>query len=140
MTYKLTKGIANNPYSVDIRKKVFIDEQGFRNEFDYIDEKAYHVVLFVKNSHAATGRIFTDENNVIHIGRVAVLREFRGQSLGRFVIAVLEKKALDMGFEKVELSAQKRVMKFYLQLGYYASGDEYLDEGCPHIKMIKELK
>lgn len=139
MRYKLTKGIENNPSALDIRKRVFVDEQGFNDEFDDIDAIAYHVVLFVKNRYAATGRLYSGENGAMHIGRVAVLREFRGMSLGSLVIAVLEKKALDSGFNKVELSAQVRVMEFYKKLGYIAEGEEYMDEDCPHIKMVKKL-
>lgn len=37
----------------------------------------------------------------------------------------------------LELSAQVRVRPFYEALGYIASGDEYFDEGCPHIHMEK---
>ena len=139
MKYKLTRGLENNPYAADIRKKVFMDEQGFKNEFDDIDATAYHAVLFIKNKPAATGRLFGDENTAMHIGRVAVLRDFRGMSLGNFVIAILEKKALDLGCHHIELSAQIRVAEFYQKLGYTAVGDEYTDEGCPHIKMIKNL-
>ena len=139
MKYKLTKGLENNPSALDIRKRVFVDEQGFNDEFDDIDAIAYHVVLFVKNRYAATGRLYGGENGAMHIGRVAVLREFRGMSLGSLVIAVLEKKALDSGFNNVELSAQVRVMEFYKKLGYTAVGEEYMDEDCPHIKMVKKL-
>ena len=83
--------------------------------------------------------MYGGENGAMHIGRVAVLREFRGMSLGSLVIDVLEKKAIDLGFDKVELSAQVRVMEFYKKLGYTAVGEEYMDEDCPHIKMVKKL-
>ena len=139
MRYTLFRGLENNPAACDIRKRVFVEEQGFREEFDMIDKTAYHAVVYVNDRYAATGRLFADESGSCHIGRVAVLRDFRGMSLGRYVMKILEKKALELGFTSTELSAQVRVMGFYAKLGYMPVGDEYLDQGCPHIKMVKKL-
>ena len=44
------------------------------------------------------------------------------------------------GVQSVSLSAQVRVQPFYEQLGFHAVGQEYLDEYCPHIKMVKEVQ
>lgn len=140
MRYKLVKGPEKCPEAIDIRRRVFVDEQGFKNEFDDIDKTAYHAVIFVQDRYAATGRLFDCGCGIAHIGRVAVLRDFRGMSLGSYVIAVLEKKAYDLGFTEIELSAQVRVMDFYTKLGYSPVGEEYPDEDCPHIKMVKTLK
>lgn len=139
MRYILFKGLENNPDAIDIRKRVFIDEQGFKNEFDEIDKIAYHAVIYVKGKYAAAGRLFGDENKNAHIGRIAVLKDFRGKNLGRLIIDILEKKAAELNFTNIELSAQIHVMDFYSKLGYSPVGEEYLDEGCPHIKMVKKL-
>lgn len=140
MRYALSKGLENNPSAMMIRQKVFVEEQGFRDEFDDTDAAAFHVVFFENGHAAATGRLFGDPAASMHIGRVAVLKEYRGRSLGSLVITTLEKKACDLGCLTVELSAQTRVRAFYEKLGYTAEGDEYLDESCPHIKMVKILK
>ncbi|MCC8160296.1 MAG: GNAT family N-acetyltransferase [Oscillospiraceae bacterium] len=140
MRYKLTKGLENCPDAVEIRKQVFIEEQGFKNEFNDTDKDAFHVVIFVKNRRTATGRLFWSQGGCMKIGRVAVLSEYRGKSLGSLVIAVLEKKARELCCEKIELSAQTRVAEFYKRLGYAPYGEEYTDEGCPHIAMVKILK
>ena len=95
MKYILCKGLNNCPEAIDIRKRVFTEEQGFTDEFDDIDHTAYHAVIFIRNQFAATGRLFTDKNGMAHIGRVAVLPEFRKMSLGSLIIAILEKKAAD---------------------------------------------
>lgn len=79
-----------------IRKAVFMQEQGFHNEFDETDKISTHVVLYnTDGKPVATGRLFPDSDkpNSYIIGRVAVLKEFRRNSLGSEVIKALESKA-----------------------------------------------
>ncbi len=54
-----------------IRQQVFVEEQGFVNEFDDIDHEAYHAVIYTGGYPIATGRLF-DENGEAHIGRICV--------------------------------------------------------------------
>lgn len=125
--------------AAQIRQNVFIEEQGFQNEFDEIDGRAYHVVLYVGKSPAATGRTFEAEDGVYCIGRVAVLKQYRGQGLGAVVLELLETKAAELGAGQVRLSAQLQARTFYEKHGYAAYGAEYRDEFCPHIGMKKQL-
>ena len=74
-----------------------------------------------------------------HIGRVAVLKKFRGMGLGAQIMKKAEEFARENKISKISLSAQKRVQGFYEKLGYKAQGDIYYDEFCPHIMMTKEL-
>ena len=41
--------------------------------------------------------------------------------------------------DKIELSAQKYLDKFYKDLGFYKIGEDYLEDGIPHQRMIKEI-
>ena len=94
MKYTLSKGLNNSPDARAIRQSVFVEEQGFEYEFDDIDEIALHLVLYDENDNpCATGRLFFD--GCMKIGRIAVMKEYRGQSLGSEVIAILEEKALE---------------------------------------------
>ena len=148
-TIKITKGLDENPDAMDIRNKVFVEEQGFKNEFDDIDPRAWHLVLYIGDIPAATGRLFDRENddclkdkasgNRMILGRIAVIQEYRGKSLGGEVMAELEQTAKENGAELVEVSAQERVRSFYEKLGYTAVGDAYYDEFCPHIRMVKRI-
>ncbi len=122
-----------------IRTEVFMEEQGFKNEFDGDDSRCVHAVIFLGGKPAATGRLFPPENGVCVIGRIAVLKDFRGKNLGAETVVLLEKKARELGAEKIALSAQCRVQGFYEKLGYTASGEVYSDEFCPHIHMEKLL-
>lgn len=122
-----------------IREAVFVREQGFVNEFDHIDGKAVHFVLYIDGQAAGTCRIYCGDDNEFHLGRLAVMSGYRGMSLGKMLIAEAERCVSDMGGENISLSAQVRVKDFYEKCGYSAVGEEYLDEKCLHIKMVKEL-
>ena len=139
MEIKISFGITEDCRK--IREKVFVEEQGFKNEFDDIDQRSWHVVFLENKEPVATGRTFqshTDQSTYT-IGRIAVIKEWRGQGIGSMVVHELEKKAVEQGAEKSELSAQCRARAFYEKLGYEASGDVYMDEECPHIRMEKRI-
>ena len=124
-------GIDNLPQVRQIRQEVFMEEQGFQNEFDATDETALHLLVLAGEEPAATGRAFSqDGGKVWHIGRVCVRR---------LVMEGLEKAVAGEGGEKVVLSAQVQARGFYEKLGYTAHGPEYLDEHCPHVEMEKRL-
>ena len=122
-----------------VRKAVFMEEQGFQQEFDDVDDRAYHVLIQDGERPVATGRLFTEDGETYLIGRVAVLKEVRRSSLGSEVIKALESKAAEKNADSISLSAQCRVQKFYESLGYHATDDLHDDEGCPHVTMVKKL-
>ncbi len=123
----------------DIRIKVFIEEQGFENEFDEIDSEATHILVKTDNGiPAATCRVFwNDEINSYVLGRLAVLKEYRGRGIGSEVV----KKALDYvknsGGEELMLHSQCSATEFYEKLGFISFGEVEYEEECPHIWMKK---
>lgn len=125
-----------------IRRSVFMDEQGFVNEFDDKDAMAKHVVLYNgKNEPVATCRYFpVEEGNVYCIGRLAVLKEFRKSHYGTAVLREAERQIDAAGGVEIRLAAQLRAKGFYEKSGYTAVGAEFLDENCPHIWMSKQWK
>ena len=126
--------------AITIREKVFVQEQGFTNEFDETDKNSIHIVLFSDNSAIATGRLVKDQDeNTYIIGRVAVLEAYRKLHLGNLILTSLEEKAKELGATKICVSAQCRVQTFYEKHDYNAVGDVYYDEYCKHIKMVKTL-
>lgn len=123
-----------------IRTEVFIKEQGFKNEFDDKDADALHLVLFADGAPAATGRLMQgNEEKTFIIGRVAVLKKYRGLGLGSILVGVLEDKAKKLGGKNIGLSAQCRAKEFYEKMGYSAQGETYLDEYCEHVYMSKGI-
>lgn len=124
-----------------LRKKVFVFEQGFSEdlEFDDIDSIAHHVVMYSDNNlPIGVARLF-GEGDEYHIGRVCVDSDYRGKGLGGLLMKTIETKALLLGVKTLCLSAQVESKGFYQSLGYIPIGDIYLDEHCPHIKMVKTL-
>ncbi|MBO5378027.1 MAG: GNAT family N-acetyltransferase [Ruminiclostridium sp.] len=122
-----------------IRKTVFTDEQGFFDELDSIDDIAYHVVAYDCGRPIGCGRMFPEREGVYHIGRIAVLSEYRNCGIGSSIMNALEKTAASDDAELVVLSAQRRARDFYLKIGYETVGDEYLEEGYPHTLMQKKI-
>ncbi|MCI8530700.1 MAG: GNAT family N-acetyltransferase [Lachnospiraceae bacterium] len=123
-----------------IREEVFMAEQGFQQEFDEIDKSAEHIVIFETHIPVATCRVYVSENEDCYVvGRIAVEKTFRGKAYGAGILRAAENEVRKKGGRMVCLSAQERAVGFYEKQGYTAYGDSYLDEGCPHIWMKKEL-
>lgn len=123
-----------------IRKTVFVDEQKFVDEFDETDGIATHFVMFDGENPVGCARAFFDENeNAYHIGRVAILKEYRGRHLGGEIMLFAENELKKQGADRVTLSAQVRASGFYKSIGYTPYGEEYFDQYCPHIAMEKRL-
>lgn len=123
-----------------IRTTVFVEEQGFREEFDIIDGIATHLVMFDGDAPAATCRFyFDDEKNQYLIGRLAVLKEYRHKGLGGEIVAEAERLIKDNGGSSVMLHSQCQAQHFYERLGYSPFGKSDFDEDCPHQWMKKNL-
>lgn len=122
-----------------IREEVFVKEQGFKNEFDEIDKKAFHLVVYFEDKAIAVGRMFEKDKETMILGRIAVVKEARKKQIGRFVITRLETKACELGYRLMQLSAQITAKGFYEKLGYTSYGDSYYDEWCEHIMMEKRI-
>ena len=103
-------------------------EQGFQNEFDEIDERAYHVVVYQDKCAIATGRMYFEDEKTMILGRIAVIKEYRGTGLGNKVVKSLENKAKELNCTTVKLSAQQRAQMFYEKLGYQPIGEVDYDE------------
>lgn len=123
----------------EIREEVFIKEQGFVHEFDDKDNIAIHLVVFSENNlPVATCRIFKDHYQDLYVlGRLAVIKEYRGKNLGSFLINEAEKYVKKQNGKGIILHAQKRIINFYKKAGFNEFGNVEYDEGCPHIWMKK---
>ena len=115
-----------SPNARMIRQAVFIEEQGFQNEFDQTDETALHLVLYADGTPAAVARLFTQQDRTVYtVGRIAVLPQYRGLRLGNHILEEAEQCAKRLGAKRLVLSAQCRVQPFYEKNGYIASGGVY---------------
>ncbi|MBR3817838.1 MAG: GNAT family N-acetyltransferase [Clostridia bacterium] len=123
----------------NIRIKVFIEEQGFENEFDEIDAEAVHILMKTDDGMpVATCRVFwSEEMNSYVLGRLAVLKEYRGRGMGSEIVREALDYVKSAGGKTLMLHSQCRAKSFYENLGFTAFGEVELDEGCPHIWMKK---
>ncbi len=122
-----------------IREEVFVKEQGFQNEFDEIDGKAVHIVLYDENIPVAVCRLYR-ENSAYVLGRLAVIKNYRGKNIGSLMLEEAEKYVREKGSNEIILHAQCRAAEFYKKSGFSEYGDVDYDEYCPHIHMRKLLQ
>lgn len=138
-----------------IRTDVFIMEQGFRHEFDEIDEYATHLLVYDGDIPIGCGRIYevfkesspssegtassAAETPVYAIGRIALVKDYRGMQLGSTIVWKLTRLAEEYGAKTIQLSAQCRAQGFYEKCGFTAIGETYMDEDYPHILMRKSI-
>lgn len=120
-----------------IRMEVFIQEQNIaeHDEWDAQDAVSLHFIVYDQNQPIATARLL--ENN--SIGRVAVLKPYRGKGIGQLLMQQIIQIAKDQKRSQLKLSAQVYATKFYENLGFQLSGEEYLDCGIPHIDMSMNI-
>ena len=126
-----------------LRSEVFVVEQNCAyQDLDNKDQKALHLIVEEKNKIIAYTRIFKkgDFFKNSSIGRVLVKKEHRRKDLGKTImIKSIEQIKEDKNEKKIELSAQKYLLKFYLELGFKKIGKEYLEDGIPHVKMTLKI-
>lgn len=122
-----------------IRTEVFMNEQGFQNEFDSIDKTACHIVAFHDQKPIGTCRFFQEENHYT-IGRVAVLKEYRKLHVGKLLLDAAEKEIRKQNGKEIVLHSQFRVYPFYEKQGYVQFGNVDEDEGVPHVWMKKKIQ
>jgi len=121
-----------------VRRAVFIDEQAIPEdlEWDAFDAVYRHAIAEDATGTAiGCGRLLPDG----HIGRMAVLREWRGRGVGAALLVHLIDLARSRGLARAVLEAQTSAMPFYARHGFVASGDEYLEAGIPHRTMTRTL-
>lgn len=118
------EGIPN--YAKEVRQKVFVDEQGFHNEFDDIDETATHIVMFDEDKiPIATCRIFWDTvMNTYILGRLAVIKQYRGKSIGSVIVKEAEKYIQKRGGKCLALYAQCRITALSILLSMLLRRDQ----------------
>lgn len=122
----------------EIRHQVFVIEQNvpIELELDGLDASARHVQATAADDEViGTGRLLPDG----HIGRVAVLREWRGSGVGQALMASLIRLASESGQDEVTLHAQTSALRFYELLGFVAHGETFMDAGIPHRAMTLKL-
>ena len=116
-----------------IRTPVFIKEQAVAPDFEWdeIDQVAVHLLATQNNEPIACLRIIDFHK----IGRMAVLKEFRGNGLGATLLLEAVKICKAHGSKTVHLSAQTHAIGFYEKCGFKVTSAVYQDVHIAHVDM-----
>ena len=126
-----------------LRAAIFVVEQDcVYQDIDGKDLDAHHVLGNIEGKLVAYARVLrkgTSYTDSVSIGRIAVLEEFRGKSIGHEIVRFSIKCIADLyPGEAIKISAQSHLENFYNQHGFKKEGTPYLEDGIPHIAMIKK--
>lgn len=124
---------------LQLRSLVFVVEQNcVYQDIDGKDEKALHVLGYQNEQLVAYSRLFKQNNYFENasIGRVIVHPDFRINKFGHELVKV-SIAAINSNFntEKITISAQLYLKKFYESHGFIQTSEMYLEDDIPHIEM-----
>lgn len=139
--FKIVTTEAEKQDAFDIRKEVFVKEQGVpvENELDDYDAIATHIIGYNYNQQPFATARFRQYEQGVKIERVAIHPAFRKSGYGKKLMQFVEKSAAQQGYTKLILNAQLHAKLFYSSLGYNSVGDIFYEEEIKHVKMVKSI-
>ena len=141
LSYKLVAGDRELEGAFEIRRQVFVEEQGISEDlvFDGHDEEALHMVVKDGERVIGTARVLFLADNQAKLERMAVLRPFRHKGIGKGIVSFLNEELKNRQLEQVILHAQYGVVAFYKSCGFEELGMPFWEAGIKHMKMQKRL-
>ena len=120
-----------------IRARVFVKEQGVPEaiELDDDDKRAVHFLAFAAGKAVGTARVVLRHGNA-KIGRMAVLRSYRGRGIGIKLLKRSIAMAKNQRAKQIYLHAQVPVIGFYEAMNFRCVGPVFTEAGIPHRKMV----
>jgi predicted GNAT family N-acyltransferase len=121
-----------------IREEVFIHEQHVpvELEWDELDANCIHILAMdLAGNPVGTARLLLSGV----IGRMAVLKGWRCKGVGSALVLRLLEEARKLHMQQIALNAQTSAKGFYARFGFQTVGDEFIDAGIPHMRMILRL-
>ena len=134
-----------------VRRAVFMEEQGFQNEFDEVDKDArtIHLTAYDEDGQLmACARVFPSElepgTETVPgkwvFGRLATKIDMRNKGIGSAVLTEAERRVREAGGQEIHLHAQCSAQPFYVRAGYAAYGPIEFDEHVEHQWMEKDIR
>jgi predicted GNAT family N-acyltransferase len=126
--------------ALQLRYRVFCEEQGvtLAGEQDGRDPEAVHIVAYDGARLTGTCRLLFDEG-IARLGRMAVEPDARGQGIGAAILEQAERESRAAGARSIRLHAQTAARSLYERAGFEIRGEEFMEEGIPHVTMEKPL-
>lgn len=128
--------------AIHIRKVVFINEQHIepKLELDQVTAATWHYVLYdAMDQPVATARVTPENDQTLHVQRVATLKAARGRGYAREILTQMIKTAQSDGYRQLVLGAQVTATGFYTQLGFQPVGAQFIEAGLKHQEMALDL-
>ena len=126
-----------------LRSEVFVVEQNcIYQDVDDIDKRSYHVFMKEKDKSEIKVyiRVFEKDKDTSQIGRVVDAKDVRRKGYATELLKKgIEISKNEMKKTKVYLEGQVYVAKLYEKVGFKIISDEFLEDGIPHYKMLKDL-
>jgi predicted GNAT family N-acyltransferase len=141
LTYKLMASDADLRRAFDVRRQVFVREQGISEDlvFDNNDRDALHVVVMAGERIIGTARVRFLGSNEAKLERMAVTKYFRHKGIGKGIISFLNEELRGKQVQQIVIHAQEGAVEFYKSCGFQESGSPFQEAGIKHIKMHKRL-
>jgi predicted GNAT family N-acyltransferase len=139
--YKLVTGDIELYEAFEVRRQVFVHEQGIPEELvsDGHDGEALHVVVKDGKQVIGSARVQFLADNQAKLERMAVLKRYRRKGIGRGMLLFLDTVWKDKQVRQVIIHAQLEVVPFYKLCGFDELGLPFQEAGIKHIKMRKQI-
>lgn len=139
--YKLVSNDKELRDAFEVRRQVFIQEQGVSEnvEYDGHDEEALHMIVKDGGKIVGTARVRFPTTGQAKIERMAILKPFRRKGIGSGIISYLNAVLRNRQIEQVVLHAQYAVTAFYKSCGFEETGSPFWEAGIRHIQMQMRL-
>lgn len=124
-----------------VRRQVFVEEQQVPEDLEWDGEDAAAIHVLARDDAGqpiGTGRLLI-HGSLAHIGRMAVVTDWRRHGVGSAILEALLAEAERRGLASAFLNAQTYAVPFYERFGFVREGQEFLDAGIPHYRMTREV-
>ncbi len=133
-----TETAADREAAFAIRREVFCHEQGVSaaDEFDGLDAECRTYLVRLSGAAIGTARARPVGSGAVKIERMAILKPYRGRGHGRRLMRHMIGDLQHEGVDTITLHAQCHAAAFYRRLGFVAEGDEFIEAGIAHVRMV----
>jgi predicted GNAT family N-acyltransferase len=139
--YKLVTCDVELQEAFEVRRQVFVREQGISEDlvFDEHDRETLHMMVKDGERVIGSARVQFLAGNQAKLERMAVLKSYRRKGIGKDMLLFLDTVWKDSQVKQVILHAQLEVAPFYKSCGFDGVGLSFWEAGIKHIKMRKQV-
>ncbi len=141
LIYKLTENSRERSGADAVKRQVFVAEQGIATAAVFGNSgNGEELNMVVKDGETVIGtaRVIFPAANTAKIERMAVLKNFRHQGIGRDIMAFLRGELKRRQIKRAYLHAQHTVIDFYKACGFHETGEPFFEVGINHVRMEAE--